>query len=64
MIIRTLSAISVFIASVAISIALYRVVTHHPQATLIYRFGYIIEGCVNILCFTGVYFILKPRGEV
>jgi len=64
MILRTFSAISVFIASVAISVALYRAVTHHPNATLVHQLGYIIEGCMNILCFAGAYLILKPRGKV
>jgi hypothetical protein len=61
MLLRSLSAIAVFIASVVQSAALYAVVAHHPNANAGYMFITVIAVFLDALSFAGVYFILHPR---
>ena len=65
MMLRVLSAISVFVVSVISSAAVYHLVaptSHHPitSYSLGQMFGSMILICVCVLAFVGVYLILRP----
>jgi|GEM_PF-6065279 len=61
MLLRILSAIAVFIASSVQSAALYAVIAHHPNPKPAYILSSAIAVLFDILSFTGVYLILRPR---
>ena len=63
MMLRILSAVSVFVASLSMTIALYNVIAHHPNATMAYHFVSFVAVCVNCLSFAGVWFILRGHSK-